>query len=205
MQEVGLGDKADRYAAASSRRRAAIAELMAVQGRPGVWTDLVIVTACGESCAGDPKPVGPTCWIMLRSLCNLLPVAGGINGFLHDQTAMPPTASSMQVTWMCMRSDNGSAQDRMLQTTCQFGQGLQSILTMHWPAYSQCMPQVLLSFLQARFSMTSSGVAFKNLASTSCSIHKYNCLKWCGVSFTMTELSLSMQAWCMMVESLPQM
>lgn len=57
VQELGQTDKAKYYAAAASRRRAAIAQLMAVQGRPGVWTDLVVVSASGQSRTGNVTPM----------------------------------------------------------------------------------------------------------------------------------------------------
>ena len=66
VQELGQTDKAKQYAATASRRRAAIAQLMAVQDRPGVWTDLVVVTACGESCTGNQQPTAVCRWNVSR-------------------------------------------------------------------------------------------------------------------------------------------
>lgn len=68
VQELGQTDKADQYAAAASRRRAAIAQLMAVQDRPGVWTDLVVVSACRESCTGNIQSMAYCWWVMSRGL-----------------------------------------------------------------------------------------------------------------------------------------
>jgi hypothetical protein len=52
IQELGQAEKAEEYGMVASRREAAIAELMSVPGRPGVWTDLVIDDA-GLLSTGD--------------------------------------------------------------------------------------------------------------------------------------------------------
>ena len=69
MQKLGMPDKEEGYGLAAHRREVAIAALMTVPSRPGVWTDLVIAGPVDSFETGIKSILAPDCRLVQRDLC----------------------------------------------------------------------------------------------------------------------------------------